>query len=114
MLDADVLADYEAKLTPSSVSEYGIVARIKETIDKIKGKEVKEEEQRSISVLDYFKKVIEEMPKKVIKRTGKFIDSKTIQHHNIVLKRFESFLNAKHLGNGNFSLFSNLNLNLEL
>lgn len=106
MLDADVLADYEAKLTPSSVSEYGIVARIKETIDKIKGKEVKEEEQRSISVLDYFKKVIEEMPKKVIKRTGKFIDSKTIQHHNIVLKRFESFLNAKHLGNGNFSLFN--------
>lgn len=106
MLDADVLADYESKLVPSAVAEYGIIATMKRTIDKIKGKEVKEEEQRSISVLDYFKKVIDEMPKKVIKRTGKFIENRTIGHHRIVLKRFENFLNAKHLGNGKFSMFN--------
>lgn len=106
MLDADVLADYEKKLVPNAVEKYGIVARIKEKIDKIKGKEIKEEEKRTITVLDYFKKVVEEMPKKVIKRTGKFIEAKTIQHHTIVLKRFENFLNYKHYGNGSFSMFN--------
>ena len=106
MLDADVLAKYESELVPEMIPKYGIVARIKEKIDKIKGIEKAVEEKKQIAPLEYFKKYIEALPKRVIKRTGKFMGAKTIEHHNIVIKRFEKFLNAKHYGNGAFTMFN--------
>ncbi len=107
MLDADVLADYESKLTPESVDKYGIVATIKGKIDKIRGIEKAEEEVKNITPLQFFQRVIEDMPKKVVKRTGKLIDNKTIEHHNIVLKRFIAYCKDKFLGEGYFGMFNN-------
>lgn len=106
MIDADYLADYESKLVPSAVDKYGIVARFKQAIDSIKGKEIEEEEKKNITPLEYFKKVVADMPKKVVRRTSKIIEKKTVGHHEIVLKRFERFLNYKHLVASSFSIFN--------
>ncbi|NPD92112.1 tyrosine-type recombinase/integrase [Xylanibacter muris] len=106
LIDADVLADYESKLIPSAVGTYGIVARLKEAIDKIKGKEIQEEKAHTFTPLEYFKKVVEEMPKKVIRRTSKIIEDRTVGHHKIVLKRFERFINYKHWVASSFSIFN--------
>ena len=46
------------------------------------------------------------MPKKVIRRTSKVIESKTVGHHQIVLKRFERFLNYNHWVASSFSIFN--------
>ncbi|MCM1220727.1 MAG: site-specific integrase [Bacteroides sp.] len=105
MIDADYLADYESKLVPSAVDKYGIVARFKQAIDKIKGKETQEEEKKNITPLEYFKKVVSDMPKKVVRRTSKIIEKKTVGHHEIVLKRFERFVNYKHWVASSFSMF---------
>ena len=82
LMDADYLADYESRLLPSTVGKYGIVAKFKEAIDKIKGKETEEEEKKNITPLEYFHKVVDEMPKKVIRRTSKIIDDETHFIHN--------------------------------
>lgn len=105
LMDADYLADYESKLLPSTVGKYGIVAIFKEAIDKIKGKETEEEEKKNITPLEYFHKVVAEMPKKVVRRTSKIIEKKTVGHHEIVLKRFERFVNYKHWVASSFSMF---------
>lgn len=105
LMDADYLADYESKLLPSTVGKYGIVAKFKEAIDKIKGKETEEEEKKNITPLEYFHKVVAEMPKKVVRRTSKIIEKKTVGHHEIVLKRFERFVNYKHWVASSFSMF---------
>ena len=44
---------------------------IKYNLNNLVNKEKKEEENKNISVLDYFQKQIDEMPNKFIKRTGK-------------------------------------------
>ena len=106
MVDADVLADYEKKLTPDAVEKYGIVAVIKGKIDKIRGIEKQEEEVKNITPVEYFQKCLDEMPKKVIRRTGKFIEDKTIGHHQIVLKRFKQYLKDKFLYDGSFTMFN--------
>lgn len=105
LMDVDYLADYESKLLPSTVGKYGIVAQFKEAIDKIKGKETEEEEKKNITPLEYFHKVVAEMPKKVVRRTSKIIEKRTVGHHEIVLKRFERFVNYKHWGASSFSMF---------
>lgn len=105
LMDADYLADYESKLLPNTVGKYGIVAKFKEAIDKIKGKETEEEEKKNITPLEYFHKVVAEMPKKVVRRTSKIIEKKTVGHHEIVLKRFERFVNYKHWVASSFSMF---------
>ena len=78
---------------------------IKERIAQIKKGEVEEEEKLILSPLQYFKKIVEEMPKKIVRRTSKIIEQKTVGHHEIVLKRFESFLNYKHWVASSFSMF---------
>lgn len=105
LMDVDYLADYESKLLPSTVAKYGIVAQFKEAIDKIKGKETEEEEKKNITPLEYFHKVVAEMPKKVVRRTSKIIEKRTVGHHEIVLKRFERFVNYKHWVASSFSMF---------
>lgn len=106
LMDADYLADYESRLLPSTVGKYGIVAKFKEAIDKIKGKETEEEEKKNITPLEYFHKVVDEMPKKVIRRTSKIIEDKTVGHHKIVLKRVERFFSYKHWVTSSFSIFN--------
>jgi len=78
---------------------------IKKCVDEIKNGEIEEEEKLILTPLQYFKKVIEEMPKKVVRRTSKIIDTKTVGHHKIVLKRFERFVNYKHWEASSFSMF---------
>ena len=78
---------------------------VKARVDALHGKEKKEEERRALTPLEYFAKVVDDMPKKVIKRTGKFIEDKTVNHHKIVLKRVASFFDDAHLRNANFSIF---------
>lgn len=106
MLDADVLADYESKLVPDAVEKYGIVATIKGKIGKIRGIEKAEEEVKNVTPLQYFQKVIEEMPKKIVKRTGKYIESQTVGHHQIVFKRFQQYLKDNFLYEGTFAMFN--------
>ncbi len=107
LIDADVIADYEAKLeSAGTVEKYGIVATLKQAIDKIKGIEIEEEEKKNITPLDYFHRVVDEMPKKVIRRTSKIIESGTVGHHRIVLKRFERFLKYTHWVASSFSIFN--------
>lgn len=107
MIDANYLADYEMQVEQAgTVEKYGIVARLKQTIDKIKGVETEEEEKKSITPLEYFHKVVDEMPKKVIRRTSKIIEDKTVGHHKIVLKRFERFIAYKHWVASSFSIFN--------
>lgn len=106
LMDADYLADYESKLLATTVGKYGIVAKFKEAIDRIKGIEIEEEEKKNITPLEYFHKVVDEMPKKVIRRTSKIIEDKTVGHHKIVLKRVERFFNYKHWVASSFSIFN--------
>lgn len=107
MVDADYLADYEAQIERAgNVEKYGIVARLKQVIAQIKGGEIKEEEKKNITPMEYFHKVVEEMPKKVIRRTSKVIESRTVGHHQIVLKRFERFLKYTHWVASSFSIFN--------
>lgn len=107
MIDANYLADYEMQVEQAgTVEKYGIVARLKQTIDKIKGVETEEEEKKNITPLEYFHKVVDEMPKKVIRRTSKIIEDKTVGHHKIVLKRFERFIAYKHWVASSFSIFN--------
>lgn len=89
-----------------TAEKYGIVAQLKQTIDKIKGVETEEEEKKNITPLEYFHKVVDEMPKKVIRRTSKIIENKTVGHHKIVLKRFERFIAYKHWVASSFSIFN--------
>lgn len=79
---------------------------VKVRIELLHGKEKQEEEKNNISPLDYFHKVVDEMPKKVIRRTSKIIDDKTVGHHKIVLKRFERFIAYKHWVASSFSIFN--------
>ncbi len=79
---------------------------VKVRIELLHGKEKQEEEKNNITPLDYFHKVVDEMPKKVIRRTSKIIDDKTVGHHKIVLKRFERFIAYKHWVASSFSIFN--------
>ena len=79
---------------------------VKVRIEILHGKEKHEEEKATITPLDHFKKVVEEMPKKVIRRTSKIIEDRTVGHHRIVLKRFERFINYKHWVASSFSIFN--------
>lgn len=79
---------------------------IKVRVDVLHNKEIKAEEKKNISVLDYFQKLIDEMPNKFIKRSGKFIEDKTIGHHKIVKKRVERFFQYKNWGKGQWQLFN--------
>ena len=107
MIDANYLTDYETQVEQAgTVEKYGIVATLKQAIDKIKGKETEEEEKKQITPLEYFHKVVDEMPKKVIRRTSKIIEDKTVGHHRIVLKRFERFIAYKHWVASSFSIFN--------
>lgn len=107
MIDANYLADYETQVERAGTAEkYGIVATLKQAIEKIKGKETEEEEKKQITPLEYFHKVVDEMPKKVIRRTSKIIEDKTVGHHKIVLKRFERFIAYKHWVASSFSIFN--------
>ncbi|MDE7153710.1 MAG: site-specific integrase [Muribaculaceae bacterium] len=106
MIDANYLADYETQVERAGTTEkYGIVATLKQAIEKIKGVET-EEEKKNITPLEYFHKVVDEMPKKVIRRTSKIIEDKTVGHHRIVLKRVERFFNYKHWVASSFSIFN--------
>lgn len=78
---------------------------IKKCISEIKNGEIEEEEKKQITPLEYFRKVVDEMPKKVIRRTSKIIEDKTVGHHRIVLKRVERFFNSKHWVASSFSIF---------
>lgn len=107
LIDANYLADYETQVERAGTAEkYGIVATLKQAIDKIKGGETEEEEKKNITPLEYFHKVVDEMPKKVIRRTSKIIEDKTVGHHKIVLKRFERFIAYKHWVASSFSIFN--------
>ena len=79
---------------------------VKVRIELLHGKEKQEEEKNSITPLEYFHKVVDEMPKKVIRRTSKIIEDKTVGHHKIVLKRFERFIDYKHWVASSFSIFN--------
>lgn len=79
---------------------------IREKINKIGQEEVKEEKKKNISVLDFVQKVIDDMPNKLVKRTGKFIDERTVGHHKIIKKRLEKFFAFKKWGDGTFDLFN--------
>ncbi len=107
MMDANYLADYEMQVERAGTTEkYGIVATFKQAIEKIKGVETEEEEKKNITPLEYFHKVVDEMPKKVIRRTSKIIEDKTVGHHKIVLKRVERFFSYKHWVASSFSVFN--------
>lgn len=107
MMDANYLADYEMQVERAGTTEkYGIVATFKQAIEKIKGVETEEEEKKNITPLEYFHKVVDEMPKKVIRRTSKIIEDKTVGHHKIVLKRVERFFSYKHWIASSFSVFN--------
>lgn len=82
-----------------------IMHTIKKRIEIIKNGEVEEEEKLILTPLQYFHKVVEEMPKKVVRRTSKIIERRTVGHHEIVLKRFERFVNYKHWVASSFSMF---------
>lgn len=106
MLDVDRLAEYERQVEDAgTVDKYGIVAKLKRYIDEINGIEKEEEQQRTITPLEYFEKTLADMPKKVVRRTSKIIESNTVGHHGIVLKRYKKFLQFKGWGNGSFSQF---------
>lgn len=79
---------------------------VKVRIDILHGKERQEEEKKVITPIDFFRRVVDEMPKKVIRRTSKVIESRTVGHHQIVLKRFERFLNYNHWVASSFSIFN--------
>lgn len=81
----------------NDVSGGHVLRGMKLAIAKIKGAEEKEEEKRAMTPLQYFSKVVEDMPQKIVRRTCKKIDPRTVGHHKIVLKRFESYLNYNHL-----------------
>lgn len=88
--------------------EMGYMVRnsLRERIAKIGQEEQKEENKKALSVLDFVQKVIDEMPNKLVKRTGKFIDERTVGHHKIVKKRLEKFFAFKKWGDGTFDLFN--------
>ena len=88
------------------VKDFFIKGLVKVRIELLHGKEKQEEEKNNITPLDYFHKVVDEMPKKVIRRTSKIIDDKTVGHHKIVLKRFERFIAYKHWVASSFSIFN--------
>lgn len=86
--------------------DINIKGLVKVRIELLHGKEKQEEEKKVITPLDFFHRVVDEMPKKVIRRTSKVIESKTVGHHQIVLKRFERFLNYNHWVASSFSIFN--------
>lgn len=79
---------------------------VKVRIELLHGKEKQEDEKNNITPLEYFHRVVDEMPKKVIRRTSKIIEDKTVGHHRIVLKRFERFIAYKHWVASSFSIFN--------
>lgn len=82
-----------------------IASKVKHIIKKLKYGEKEEEQQRFISVLEFCNKVINNMDKKIIKRTGRYINSKTIGHHKIVLKRLTKYLEAYNQTKARFDIF---------
>lgn len=79
---------------------------VKVRIELLHGREKQEDEKKNTTPLEYFHRVVDEMPKKVIRRTSKIIEDKTVGHHRIVLKRFERFIAYKHWVASSFSIFN--------
>lgn len=77
---------------------------VKSYINQYENKQKEEIAQKEITPTEYFESYVENMSKQVIRRTGTFTNPKTIEHHNVVLKRFKSFLTNSRLIN-NFSIF---------
>ncbi|MDU1905558.1 MAG: phage integrase SAM-like domain-containing protein [Dysgonomonas sp.] len=77
---------------------------IKSYINQYKNQQKEEIAQKEITPSAYFEDYIENMSKRVIRRTGTFTNPKTKGHHKIVLKRFREFL-LKTKTIDNFSVF---------
>lgn len=75
---------------------YWDISRIKEHVKKVmrnyKEKEVEEKIQKELTPSEYFTQYIASLPHRVIKRTGLYMSANTIEHHKIVLKRYEKFI----------------------
>lgn len=59
--------------------------------------EVKEQQKKQITPLQFFDKYVEEMTHKVDPRTGRYIGERTQVHHRTVLKRIKAFMEEKHI-----------------
>ena len=66
--------------------------------------EVKEEEKKIITPLQFFKLYVDNMHKRIDPRTGNLISERTINHHKTVFKRFQAFFSEKYIKD-DFSVF---------
>lgn len=77
---------------------------VRSYINQYDNKQKEEIAQKEITPTEYFESYVQNMSKQVVRRTGTFTNPKTIEHHNVVLKRFKSFLaDSKQIDN--FSVF---------
>lgn len=78
---------------------YWDISRIKDHVKKVirsyKQKEVEEKIQQELTPSEYFTQYIASLPHRVIKRTGLYMSANTIEHHKIVLKRYEKFISDR-------------------
>ena len=66
--------------------------------------ELREEEKKKITPLQFFQSYVDNMHKRVDPRTRKFISDRTVGHHKTVLRRFQSFFAEKYMKD-DFSVF---------
>uniref|UniRef100_UPI00055F31EB phage integrase SAM-like domain-containing protein n=1 Tax=Prevotella sp. 10(H) TaxID=1158294 RepID=UPI00055F31EB len=77
---------------------------VKSYINQYENRQREEIAQKEITPSEYFENYIENMTSRVVRRTGTFTNLRTKKHHEIILKRFKSFLADSKLIN-NFSIF---------
>jgi len=72
-----------------------IKQHVKKVISSYKEKAEEEKTQKELTPTEYFTQYIASLPHRVIKRTGLYMSANTIEHHKIVLKRYEKFISDR-------------------